>query len=253
MSEHRYSAAFFRYIEPGSRRSAQAVIPVVRSLVAVDSVLDVGCGRGLWLALWRDAGVDDIVGVDGDYVGNALAIPASCFVAHDLGRPFRLKRSFDLVQSLEVAEHVPAAGADVFVDNLTAHGKTILFSAAIPGQGGERHVNEQPYEYWRDKFAARGFGLFDACRPALKDNRAVEPWYRYNLLLFIHNDLRAHLSPALTASEIRAGAPVPRYASFSWRLRTSALKHVPPPIVSRLAELKHRVTIAARRLGGGAS
>ncbi|HYM02445.1 MAG TPA: methyltransferase domain-containing protein [Stellaceae bacterium] len=252
MSDHRYSAAFFRYIEPGSRRSAQRVIPVVRRLAAIDSVLDVGCGRGLWLAEWRDAGVDDIVGVDGGYVGEALAIPKSCFIAHDLGRPFRLRRSFDLVQSLEVAEHVPAAAADLFVDNLTAHGKTILFSAAVPGQGGEGHVNEQPYEYWRDKFAARGYGLYDACRPALKDDRAVEPWYRYNLLLFIHDDLRARLSPALAASQIGASAPVPRYAPFAWRLRTGILKHLPPPVVSRLARLKHRVTIAARRLGGGA-
>jgi hypothetical protein len=75
-----------------------------------------------------------------------LAMPAKHFAAFDLSRPFRLGRRFDLVQSLEVAEHIPPAQTEIFVDNLAAHGDVILFSAAVPGQGGEFHVNEQPYD-----------------------------------------------------------------------------------------------------------
>jgi hypothetical protein len=62
-----------------------------------------------------------------------------------------------LVQSLEVAEHLDAQAADEFVDNLVRHGRLILFSAALPGQGGERHINEQPLDDWRSRFLARGY------------------------------------------------------------------------------------------------
>src|SRR5262249_31929851 len=110
---HVYEDKFFDYIEQGSDRSAQAIVPLIRRLLGSASVLDVGCGRGVWLKRWTDAGVSDITGVDGDYVPRTtLAIPATRFIAHDLSQPFDLKRRFDLVQSLEVAEHVAAPFAD---------------------------------------------------------------------------------------------------------------------------------------------
>jgi 2-polyprenyl-3-methyl-5-hydroxy-6-metoxy-1,4-benzoquinol methylase len=63
-------------------------------------------------------------------------------------QPLDLEKEFDLVVSLEVAEHLPASAADQFVNTLVKHGKKILFSAAIPGQGGQDHLNEQWPDYW---------------------------------------------------------------------------------------------------------
>ena len=80
-----------------------------------------------------------------------------------------------LVQSLEVAEHLPASAAEQFVDNLVAHSAVVLFSAATLGQGGEHHVNERPYSYWRDLFSDRGYLMFDLIRPFVIENDAVEP------------------------------------------------------------------------------
>ena len=141
-----YDKTFFDYIQQGASKSADAVTSRVFRLLPVTSVLDIGCGRGTWLAQWKTLGVTDILGVDGSYVSaESLVIPPANFRAADLCRPLELGRRFDLVQSLEVAEHLPAAAADTLVSTLTRHGDIVLFSAARPGQGGESHLNEQPY------------------------------------------------------------------------------------------------------------
>jgi SAM-dependent methyltransferase len=205
-----YDNDFFSYIEEGARRSAQVIVPLLAKSFHIGSVLDVGCGRGVWVREWADCGIDDVVGVDGAYVDDAwLAIPPEQFVRCDLSQPFALKRRFDLIQSLEVAEHIASSSADTFVTNLAAHGDVILFSAAVPGQGGELHVNERPYEYWRDKFAANGFRTFDWLRPRIRSYPGVEPWYRYNTLIFARDCALNRAAPDLLETEILPDQPVP--------------------------------------------
>lgn len=139
-----YDKAFFDSQSDGAQASAAAVVPLVKRLLSPNSVLDVGCGPGTWVARWITEGVTDAIGVDGDYVDrSSLRIPAGQFVAADLEDPLHLGRTFDLVQSLEVAEHLDEVHADAFVASLARHGDTVLFSAALPGQGGAHHVNEQ--------------------------------------------------------------------------------------------------------------
>jgi len=173
---HIYDRAYYNYINAGSLRSAEALLPIVARHFTVRSVADFGAGQGAWLSVWRRLGVSDITALDGSYVEqDALLVPREAFVPADLCRPVRLGRTFDLVQSLEVAEHLPAAAAEQFVDNLVAHSRTVLFSAAAQGQGGEHHVNERPYSYWRELFNDRGYLMFDLIRPFLPDHCAVEP------------------------------------------------------------------------------
>jgi SAM-dependent methyltransferase len=185
-----YTEDFFTGQSEGSRRSAAAVVPVVRSLVGdVSSVLDVGCGVGTWLAEWKRSGAGDsttVTGYDGDYVDrSALQIAADEFVPVDLADPASVpRRRADLTMSVEVAEHLDAGQADAFVDLLTSTSDLLLFSAAIPLQGGTHHVNEQWPSYWRPKFVARGFEEFDLLRSRLWRDDSVEWWYRQNLLLY---------------------------------------------------------------------
>src|SRR5256885_15969550 len=114
-----------------------------------------------------------------------MLIDAANLRAADLANPIDLGRRFDLVQSLEVAEHLPAVKAESFVDTLIAHGSLVLFSAALPGQGGENHVNEQPLDYWRDIFRSRGYLPVDYLRPLITGDPAIQSWYRYNILLYV--------------------------------------------------------------------
>ena len=183
--ETAYTPAFFDQLARGTKESAQVVVPVVNELLWPASVLDVGCGVGTWLAEWNRAGVPDLFGIDGDYVDRAaLRMPADRFASADLRQPFSLGRKFDLVQSLEVAEHLDESCADAFVESLSRHGDTVLFSAAIPRQGGTRHLNEQWPSYWAEKFEKAGYTAYDIIRPQIWSDPRIKVWYRQNILLF---------------------------------------------------------------------
>lgn len=180
-----YNKNFYQTIKSGSSDSAVLVAPLVMNLLKPASVIDVGCGTGEWLKEFARYGVD-ITGVDGDYVPRQyLKIQPEKFIAHDLSRPFIVRKRFDLALSLEVAEHLPLERAETFVDDLTALAPVVLFSAAIPGQGGYGHINEQWPGYWSGLFGKRGYKVVDALRKLIWDNENIEWWYRQNLLIFI--------------------------------------------------------------------
>jgi SAM-dependent methyltransferase len=202
-----YNEHFFDNIRTGSHRSAEEIVPLIMDLLHPRSVLDVGCGVGAWLEVFRQHGVDDIFGVDGSYVETqTLEIPAHCFAAHDLTQPLSLSRPFDLVMSLEVAEHLPHTSAETFIASLTRLGPAVLFSAAIPFQGGTHHVNEQWPEYWAAYFQRHDYVALDCLRPRLWQNAAVEWWYAQNMLLFVHKD-RVAQYPALRGASASSAAP----------------------------------------------
>lgn len=182
-----YNQDFYDDQERLSLASARIVLDQLFADFRPRSVVDVGCGLGTWLGACRSAGIDDVLGLDGDYVDRQrLHIPAERFLARDLAEPWRLDRRFDLAMSLEVAEHLPGESADNFVCRLTELADVILFSAALPYQGGTGHVNENWGEYWADKFRRRGYLLVDLFRPALWADRRVAFWYRQNCFLYVH-------------------------------------------------------------------
>lgn len=180
-----YSDGFFTAIADGCERSAAVIVPLLVDLLGPKSVVDVGCGWGAWLRAFRATGVTDLFGVDGPHVDTSrTGLAPTQFVSHDLARPFTFPRRFDLAICLEVAEHLPATAADTLVDALATAAPVVAFSAAIPGQGGTHHVNEQWPEYWAKLFAARGLVPVDAIRPLVWARQEVEWWYTQNLILF---------------------------------------------------------------------
>lgn len=184
----RYDEHFFRDIDPGATASAEIVVPLVLDLLPIKTVCDIGCGTGAWLTVFQLHGAD-ILGVDGAYAQSTLRIPAKNFHAHDLRSPFTGDRRFDLAMSLEVAEHLPVSCAQPFVQSLTALAPVVLFSAAIPGQGGVNHINEQWQGYWAKLFAGHGYVAIDCLRPLIWNDERVMWWYRQNI--FIYCDQKA--------------------------------------------------------------
>lgn len=165
----------------GAEQSAVIVLDALRDWAQFESVLDVGCGAGHWATVAASLGLE-VVGVDGPHLeSEQFRFP---FVAHDLTEPLDLGRRFDLVVSMEVAEHLPESAADTFVDSLTRHAPLVLFSAAIPGQRGRRHVNEQWPEYWADKFGRRGYDAYDIIRPRVWREESVLWWYAQNAVVY---------------------------------------------------------------------
>lgn len=175
-----YNQAFFDLIRSGCQASAAAVVPLVIKLVDPETVIDVGCGEGWWGQAFEDNGCT-VIGIDGPETKSIL----DRFVPADLNRSLRsvdLGR-YDLAVSLEVAEHLTEARAAGFVKDLCSLAPTVLFSAAVPGQGGVGHRNEQWPAYWAAMFEQHGYTVSGALRWLIWGNDQVENWYRQNLLV----------------------------------------------------------------------
>jgi SAM-dependent methyltransferase len=192
-SEELYGPEFFRSIADGSYASARATWPHIMSALnhPVQSIVDFGCGPGAWLAAFRDLqpGVE-LLGVDHPGArAYPLMIDNDRLREADLSTDIDLCRSFDLCVSLEVAEHLPETSAERFIRTLTNHSDTILFSAAIPMQGGTGHINCRWPSYWRDLFTDCGFRCFDRVRPQIWTNKTIALHYRQNALIFSRRNL----------------------------------------------------------------
>jgi SAM-dependent methyltransferase len=187
-----YTADFFRAAPDRSQFSAERLVEIALDLASIRSVLDVGCATGDFVSAFQRAGVADVLGIDGDYVPrDQLLFDQALFRAIDLAGGFDLGRRFDLVLSVEVAEHLPLEAAERFVGCLAAHGPLIVFSAAIPSQGGTGHVNEQWQSWWAALFERSGYAAYDAIRPSIWHDAGIHWWYRQNAILFANAEARA--------------------------------------------------------------
>jgi SAM-dependent methyltransferase len=197
-----YDNEFFRKQRAGSFRSANVIAPIIKHLIAPRSVCDIGCGVGTWLRVWSDLGLKEIRGLDGDYVdGSQLLIDRKFFLRHDLRQTLPSIGTFDLAVSLEVAEHLPPDRAESFIADLTSLAPAVLFSAAIPMQGGTDHINEQWQDYWAELFKAQGLTPFDVVRPLVWNDERVDRWYRQNAILYCREEV-ARRYPALSAARV---------------------------------------------------
>jgi hypothetical protein len=193
-----YSDKFYRNLQETSMNSARIVVPLLMELLTPESVIDVGCGTGIWLHEFMNQGVIDILGIDGQFDQQLLCIPSEKYRVHNLQQPLVVDRKFDVALSLEVAEHLPPNQAENFVESLTRLAPVVVFSAAIPHQGGYKHLNEQWQQYWVDLFEKRGYTPTDYLRKRLWHNREVAVWYIQNTLIYTkqtHLEITPKLKP----------------------------------------------------------
>lgn len=180
-----YDENFYRAQKDTSYQSAAIVLPLLTKFIRPQNVIDVGCGVGTWLAVWKKLGAK-VFGVDGDYVDRSqLFIDKKEFHPFNLEEKIKLNQKFDLVQTLEVAEHLSKDRAESFVDDLTNLGNVILFGAAILGQVGTNHINEQMQSYWAEKFLRHGYVAIDCLRPQIWNNQQICFWYRQNIFVYV--------------------------------------------------------------------
>jgi hypothetical protein len=137
------------------------------------------------LSVLNKLGVSEIKGFDGAWVDKkTLKISQDCFTVTELDKSVPVDKKYDLAISLEVAEHLPKESAALFVDSLTNASDIILFSAAIPFQGGVNHINEQWPEYWDRLFREKEYIAVDFLRRKIWNEKGIAPWYRQNVMIF---------------------------------------------------------------------
>ena len=185
-----YDQTFYSTHGEGMSRSSAIVLGMLFEHYKPRSVVDIGCGQGAWLAAAERLGVQNLTGMDGEWVNrDALFSKNIDFkpVNFDKAIP-KLDEKYDLCISLEVAEHVSESKAKDFVDLLCRASDVVLFSAAIKLQGGTNHINEQWQSYWIKLFEANGFECLDILRGALWNDDSVEWWYKQNMFVFVRPD-----------------------------------------------------------------
>lgn len=164
-------------------RAAQEIVPFILEFCPAKKVLDVGCGLGTWAQVFKENGAD-VLGLDWDGVDrNLLVLDKKEFIPTDLEKGFQLQQKFDLIICLEVAEHLSPESSKTFINALIEHSDLIIFSAAIPNQGGDNHVNEQPFDYWVKLFQHHGYHFYDCFREKFWKNDNIEWWYKQNMFL----------------------------------------------------------------------
>jgi len=171
--------------------SAERVIAKIMDLLSPKSVVDVGCGLAQWLKVFQNNGVEKVLGIDGSHVPmENFYINQEDFFVYNLekGNDFVINNKFDLAVSLEVAEHISEDGADGFMKMLSSLSDRILFSAAIPNQTGENHINEQNHIYWQEKFLKHNYFMLDIIRPIIWSDENINWWYRQNMFILVKKD-----------------------------------------------------------------
>ena len=164
-------------------KAAEVIVPLILDRYKINSVVDVGCGIGTWLSVFGRYAIE-YIGIDGDYVDRSLlCINEDDFKCLDLNNKFSLNKKYDLAICLEVAEHLEIKSAPLFIECLCNLSDLVIFSAAIPLQGGQNHLNEQYPWYWLSIFESLGYYLVDDIKPDIWGNSNVEWWYQQNIMI----------------------------------------------------------------------
>ncbi|GHT88973.1 hypothetical protein FACS1894137_17620 [Spirochaetia bacterium] len=227
-----YNTAFYRDLNKLTIDSANIILPmVIGVLPPINSAVDFGCGVGSWLSVLKQYGVKKITGFDGPWAAKrTLQIPEECFVEIELDKEISINFKYDLAISLEVAEHLPEKSAVSFVDALTKSSDFVLFSAAIPFQGGTEHVNEQWLDYWNHLFNEKGYIAVDFLRKNIWYEPTVLSTYKQNIILFVKKDVMNNVN--VSSSEFCINLPPPAFVHPDFYLEKTGL------ITYRISRLK---------------
>lgn len=191
-----YGNKFYKSQVSQSLRSARALLREVIGFVKPLSVCDVGCGTGAWLKAFQEiTRIDDnnAIGFDFEVPLESLLINPTQYRNTDVSQPFTYNRKFDLCISLEVAEHISSSDSNTFIKSLVCLAPVVLFSAAVPGQMGTHHINEQWPSYWEERFKKHHYFAVDCLRRKIWGSKDILGCYKQNVVFYVREDKLSQL------------------------------------------------------------
>ena len=237
-------------VVPG-RHAAERILPIVFSVVNVRSMVDVGCGPGAWLDVAHELGVPTLAGVEGEWAsewfGGDRGSLGFELVLTNLEDDLRLPSTFDLAICIEVIEHLSPARGEAFVADLCRCAPHVLFGAAIPGQKGPNHLNEQWLSVWAECFAAHRYRPLDVVRPRVWGDDDLRVPHRQNPVLFVREDLYDRAARRALTTEPPSLAALDQVHPALFTARSNALRTALEPHVRRRVRLAAGIPSAAIR------
>jgi len=185
----KYDQEFFDYTISSELGSSPDVAGILMKYYHPKSVIDIGCGCGIYIKAFHDLGIEDVIGYDGSkHALEKGLLPEKIFL-HDLREHIFIDRKYDLCLCIEVAEHIDNEYSVKLVQTLTNASDVVFFTAASPGQGGLHHVNEQPYEFWEGIFHKFGFRMDDRTEAVCREmaEKGVIYWIVRNAMIFVNH------------------------------------------------------------------
>jgi hypothetical protein len=147
----------------------------------ITSLVDFGCGLAEYVKLFKENNIY-CKAYDGN--PNTETLTQGLGNVLDLSQEINLNETFDCVLSLEVGEHIPKDYEKIFINNLCKHSKKyIILSWAIPGQGGDGHVNCQTNEYIINEMLNRNYILNLEYTNILREKSYLS-WFKNTLMIF---------------------------------------------------------------------
>ena len=174
-------------------RSAKIILPILFKHYKPNSIIDIGCGIGTWLKAANELGVNKFIGIDGNEIEENFLLVSRKYIKIDNLETHKNTNNekYDLAISVEVAEHLHNNCSVNFVETLTSYSDVILFSAAIPYQEGEHHINCKPPQFWVDIFKKYGYDCYDFRNDLMNMWEKINPCYSQNILLFAKEKYRS--------------------------------------------------------------
>jgi hypothetical protein len=227
----KYSESFYSSVGSRASIAASIVMGSVKQWYSPSSIVDYGAGPGVWsieaAKVFPNASVLAL-----DY--EAATIFSEEFESKRPKNLITLELNFeeeksipvvnlDMAICVEVLEHLSEEAANRVFNSICSTAGIVIFSAAVPGQGGTGHINEKPKNYWVSRFVENDFLVFDTFAQNLQHPQ-VPDYYRNNCFLAIN-------SKFLTSDRLNC-----------LKLLTSLSQNILNDHRSRLLVLRHTLT-----------
>ena len=195
VESHIYNDNFFHNTIKLESDSAKAFVDIILEHFSPKSIIDIGCGAGIYLFEFKKKGIKNVFGIDGsEHAKSSFLLSKNKLEIFDLAKEYKADKKYDLCLCIEVAEHLREEDADTLIKTIIKSSDLVIFTAAVPGQGPRSidHINEQPHKYWIDKFSQNNYCFLDDLTKEMRlkmERKRVVWWIVNNLMIFKKNEI----------------------------------------------------------------